>query len=50
MTTIKKIIVPGSVQTIGANSFSGTTQLLDITMSYSFQGDDTLKYGFTQTQ
>ena len=50
MTTIKKIIVPGSVQTIGANSFSGTTQLLDITMSYSFQGNNTLKYGFTQEQ
>jgi hypothetical protein len=47
---LKKIVIPSTVTSIGLNSFSNTPSLMDIIMDYSFQGDNTPKYGFTQVQ
>ena len=47
---LKKIVIPSTVTSIGPNSFSNTASLMDITMSFSFQGNNNPKYGFTQEQ
>jgi len=44
------VIIPNAVTTIGTNAFANTTSLTNITMQGRLRGNNSVQYGFTQTQ